>query len=173
MRGKWAEGIEPRHFHWIVKDSLAICERPGGYGSQHRRVRRIEEIIWIKQNHFNWVISHIDAPSNLHNYQELDLAHLHRPVVMGDHLAANLQLTYGELSTILDAGHKVLAHHEELGDKLCGYIAGYLVWSGLIEAPPRAVTVIEHITSRQLGPLGRELVAVAASLDGPTAPESA
>ena len=167
MRGKWAEGIEPRHFHWIVKDSLAICERPGGYGAQHRRVRRIEEIIWIKQNSFDWVISHIDAPHNLHNYQEYDLPHLHRPVALGDAAAANLALMYGELHTILDAGRTVLAHHEELGDILCGYMAGYLVWSNLIEAAPRAIEVIEQITQRQLGPTGRELVTIAADLDGP------
>ena len=27
-KGKWAQGIEPRHFSWIIKDQLAICERP-------------------------------------------------------------------------------------------------------------------------------------------------
>lgn len=164
MRGKWADGIEPRHFHWIVKDSLAICERPGGYGAQHRRVRRMEEIIWIRQNDFDWVISHIDAPHNLHNYEEQDVPYLHRPITMGDHAAANLDLMYGELHTLLESGRRVLAHQEELGDQLCGYIAGYLVWSKLVELPPKAITVIEQITQRQLGPVGRELVAIAADL---------
>ena len=45
LRGKWALGIQPRNFTWIIKDRLAICERPGGYGVNHRRVRRQEEII--------------------------------------------------------------------------------------------------------------------------------
>lgn len=166
MRGKWAEGIQPRHFHWVVKDSLAICERPGGYGAQHRRVRRMEEIIWIRQREFDWVVSLIDAPHNLHNYDEQNLPYLHRPVVHGDRAAETLDATYHELHTLLDAGKLVLVHHEELGDRLCGFIAGYLVWTGLVEAPPRAITVIEQITERQLGPTGRELVAVAARLQG-------
>ena len=28
LRGKWALGITPRNFTWILKDKLAICERP-------------------------------------------------------------------------------------------------------------------------------------------------
>ena len=42
MRGKWERGIEPRNFRWIMTDALAVCERPGGYGANHRRVRRHE-----------------------------------------------------------------------------------------------------------------------------------
>jgi hypothetical protein len=63
LRGKWALGITPRHFTWILKDKLAICERPGGYGDNHRRVRRQEEIIWIRENGFNYAISIIQAPA--------------------------------------------------------------------------------------------------------------
>jgi hypothetical protein len=40
VKGKWAQGIQPRNFAWILKDRLAVCERPGGYGANHRRVRR-------------------------------------------------------------------------------------------------------------------------------------
>src|SRR5680860_175584 len=75
LRGKWALGIKPRHFTWILKDKLAICERPGGYGDNHRRVRRQEEIIWIRENGFNYAISIIQAPHNLHNYDDLNLAY--------------------------------------------------------------------------------------------------
>jgi hypothetical protein len=39
-KGKWAQGIPPRNFAWIMKDRLAVSERPGGYGANHRRVRR-------------------------------------------------------------------------------------------------------------------------------------
>ncbi len=74
LRGRWALGIKPRHFTWILTDKLAICERPGGYGENHRRVRRQEEIIWIRENGFGCVISLIPAPHNLHNYDELGVA---------------------------------------------------------------------------------------------------
>ena len=77
MRGKWAEGIQPRGLIWIVKDRLAVCERPGGYGPQHRKVRRVEELIWIRRNDFKRVISIIPATHNLHNYEEFDLSLIH------------------------------------------------------------------------------------------------
>ena len=44
MRGRWAAGIEPRNFDWIIKDRLAISERPAGNARNHRRGRREEEI---------------------------------------------------------------------------------------------------------------------------------
>ena len=37
MKGKWAQGIKPRNFAWVITDQLAVCERPGGYGANHRR----------------------------------------------------------------------------------------------------------------------------------------
>ena len=61
VKGKWAQGIQPRNFAWILKDRLAVCERPGGYGANHRRVRRQEEIIWIREQGFTHVISLIAA----------------------------------------------------------------------------------------------------------------
>jgi hypothetical protein len=164
MRGKWAEGIKPRHFHWILKDKLAVCERPGGYGPHHRRVRRMEEIIWIRRNNFDRVVSLIDAPHNLHNYDEYELRYVHRPLAHGDHLARVLETTYRDFNNLLQAKERLIVHHEELGDVVCGAMAGYLVWSGLIDPPPRAITVIEHITGRVLGPEGRDIVSMAAAL---------
>ncbi|MFQ5558757.1 MAG: hypothetical protein ACE5GB_14780, partial [Acidimicrobiales bacterium] len=79
MRGKWAQGIVPRNFRWIIKDQLAVCERPGGYGSNHRRVRRQEEILWLRHNGFDRVISLIPGSHNLHNYEQLDLPFRHVP----------------------------------------------------------------------------------------------
>jgi hypothetical protein len=84
MKGKWAQGIEPRNFAWVVKDKFAVCERPGGYGANHRRVRRQEEIIWIREQGFTCVISLIPSPHNLHNYDELGVTWRHRPFASHD-----------------------------------------------------------------------------------------
>ena len=73
MKGKWAAGISPRNFAWIIKDRLAVSERPGGYARTHRRVRRQEEIIWIREQGFTRVISLLASPHNLHAYEELAL----------------------------------------------------------------------------------------------------
>jgi hypothetical protein len=163
-KGKWAQGIRPRNFHWIIKDQLAVCERPGGYGANHRRVRRQEEIIWIREQSFTTVISMIPAPHNLHNYDELGVAWRHRPLSPGDDAGVYLANLFAELKSLLSAGAKILVHQEELGDRICGVMAGYLLYDGLVDTGPHAIQVVEQITQRQMGPIGRELVAASLSL---------
>ena len=34
VKGKWAAGIPPRNFTWIIKDRLAVSERPGGFAPE-------------------------------------------------------------------------------------------------------------------------------------------
>ena len=164
MRGKWAEGIVPRNFAWILKDRLAVCERPGGYGDNHRRVRRQEEIIWIRQQGFDLVISLIDSPHNLHNYAELGVEYLHRPFAAGDDVRGFVTGFYPELQTLLGEGRKLVVHGEEVGDRLSGLFAGYLVWTGMVPHGPQAISIVERIVTRQIGPRGRALVALADEL---------
>jgi len=52
-----AAGIEPRSFTWVYKGILAVSERPGGSTTVHRRVRRDEELLWLKHQGFGRVIS--------------------------------------------------------------------------------------------------------------------
>lgn len=166
MRGKWALGIPPRHFTWVLKNKIAICERPGGYGANHRRVRRQEEIIWIREQRFNCVISLSPLPHNLHNYDELGVAWRHRPFNGADDGADYLHALYEEIRRFVQANHKLIVHREELGDHVIGFMAGYLLWAGLVPSGPQVTTIIEHITQRQLGPAGREIVTLAGELRG-------
>lgn len=163
-KGKWAQGIQPRHFAWVIQDQLAICERPGGYGAHHRRVRRQEEIIWIREQGFAPVISLIPAPHNLHNYDELGVDWRHRPFPAVEDVPTYLRGLYPEIHERLGAGAKVLVHFEELGDWIIAVLAGYLVWSGMVVEEPKAIFMLEHITSKQLTPRGRDLVSVAGKL---------
>lgn len=158
LRGKWALGITPRHFTWIIKDKLAVCERPGGYGENHRRVRRQEEIIWIRENGFGCVISIIAAPHNLHNYDELNVTYHHRPHFPAEELAPYLLALYTELNQLLGAGTKVIIHGEEVGDRLMGMMGGYIRWSGLVADGSKAIALTERIAGRQLDPFARELI---------------
>jgi hypothetical protein len=160
-KGKWAQGITPRHFAWVIKDKLAVSERPGGYGANHRKVRRQEEIIWVREQGFTKVVSIIGAPHNLHNYDELGVKWVHCPLQPGDDTSKVLAALYPELRTLTSGGGKVLVHGDELGDKVCGAVAGYLLWSGLLPDGPSTISAIEQLTNRQLGPQGRELVAMA------------
>ncbi|CAN5610453.1 hypothetical protein BH20ACT2_BH20ACT2_16580 [soil metagenome] len=164
MKGKWAQGIKPRNFAWVITDRLAVCERPGGYGANHRRVRRQEEIIWVREQGFSKVVSLIPSPYNLHNYDELAVAWLHRPLGAHEDQRAFLASFLPELRELLAAGERVLVHQEELGDRVSGLMAGYLLWSDMVQSGPQATSIVERIVARQIGPTGRELVALAARI---------
>ncbi|HEX2040084.1 MAG TPA: hypothetical protein VHF47_10180 [Acidimicrobiales bacterium] len=164
MKGKWAAGIEPRYFTWVIKDKLAISERPGGYSRNHRKVRRQEEIIWLREQGFTRVVSLLPSPHNLHAYEELGVRWAHFPFGPQDDPHDVLPDLYRQLRDWLVEDELLLLHMEELGDRLMGVVAGYLLWAGLLQSGPQAITVIEQLVHRQMGPAGRELVALAASL---------
>lgn len=165
MKGKWAQGIEPRHFTWILKGRLAVCERPGGHGANHRRVRRQEEIIWLREQRFDYVISLIPAPHNLHNYIELRMPYRHRPFA-GNEDAEQLASLYREVHEHVQGGRRIVLHRDELGDHVLGVVAGYLLWSGTVDSGPQVVSIVEQLTQRQLGPLARDIVATTANMRG-------
>jgi hypothetical protein len=164
MKGKWAQGIVPRHFAWVIKDQLAVCERIGGYGTNHRKVRRQEEIIWVREQGFTRIISLLASPHNLHAYDELGVEYLHFPFGKHEDPASALEPFWQDLRRQLAAGDKVIVHHDELGDRLLGAVAGYLVYAGLVPEQPRATAIVEHVLQRQVGPVGREIVGIAARL---------
>src|ERR1044072_7285861 len=114
MKGKWAQGIQPRNFSWVVKDKLAVCERPGGYGANHRRGRRQEEIIWIRGQGFTCGVRLMPSPPNLHNHDELGVAGRHLPFGPHDEALTVIETLFPELAGMLAAGGKVLVHQDEL-----------------------------------------------------------
>jgi hypothetical protein len=166
MKGKWARGITPRFFAWIIKGHLAVSERPGGYARNHRKVRRHEEILWLRGEGFTRVVSLLPSPHNLHAYDEMDVTWSHIPFGPHDDPAVVLADLYARLKYWLADGERILLHQEELGDRLMGVVAGYLRWSGMVPSGPQAIAVVEKILARQMGPSGRELVAMAPTLDG-------
>ena len=80
MKGKWAAGIPPRNFTWVIKDRLAMSERPGGFAPNHRKVRRQEEIIWLQVQGFTRVVSLLPSSHNLQAYEEQAMASVHFPL---------------------------------------------------------------------------------------------
>src|SRR5437588_1520095 len=167
MKSKWAAGIMPRNFAWIIKDKLAVSESPGGYARSHRRVRRQEEIIWLREQGFTRVVSILTSTHNLHAYEEQGVVSEHVPLGPHDEPRPVLEDLFGRLRTWLGGGEKVLLHQEELGDRVQGVVAGYLVWSGLVKSSAQAISIVERINQRQMGPVGRELVALATELAHP------
>ena len=167
MKGKWAAGICPRNFYWIMKDRLAICERPGGRGESHRRVRRTEEITWIRQQGFNRVVSLIPSTHNLHNYSEQNIAWSHWPIADKEDYVTRLAPLFAELQSLLAAGEKLLVHRRGLDDVVCGFMAGYLLWAGMVSTESQAVVVVEKMTERPIGSVGRRIVNAAPNIPKP------
>ena len=161
LRGRWAQGLQPRYFTWVIKDRLGAGERPGGFARNHRKVRRQEELIWLNVNHFTHVVSLLDSPHNLHAYDEAGIAYVHVPLGPHDELAPRLLAIYTTLAKLLDQpDEKLYIHHEEFGDRLIGVIGGYLLFAGLVDNGPHAISLVEKLTGRSLGASGREIIAV-------------
>lgn len=156
-------GLEPRAFTWVIKGRLAVCERIGGYGIQHRRVRREEEITWLHvEAGINTVITLLAGGQNVANYQEAGFTVYHEPLV-GEYEQEDVDRVFATLDAALSKpDHVVLVHRDLVDDTMAGLLAGYLVHSKLVTDPILAIAVIQEILGRPLGPEGRALVPVGA-----------
>jgi len=164
VKGKWAAGIPPRNFTWIIRDRLAVSERPGGFAPNHRRVRRQEEIIWLRVQGFTRVVSLLPSPHNLHAYDDEGLAYAHYPLPPVADPRQALTDCYQDLERSLAEGMRILVHQDELGDRVMGVVGGFLIWSGRLPTGPQAVALMEHLVGHRMGSTGRQLVVVAAGL---------
>jgi hypothetical protein len=145
----------------VIKDRLGAGERPGGFARNHRKVRRQEELIWLGVNGFTHVVSLLDSTHNLHAYEEAGIEYVHVPIGPRDELGARVLAIYETLAKLLDdPTEKLFVHHEEFGDRLLGVLAGYLIYAGLVNSGPHALSIMEKLTSKSLGAEGREIVAV-------------
>jgi len=160
LRGRWAQGLEPRGFCWIMQDRLAASERPGGFARSHRKVRRQEELIWLVGHGFTHVLSLLESPHNLHAYDEAGLPYEHVPLGRHDDWPQSLARAYSTLEKWLDdPSERMLIHHEEFGERLLGVLAGFLLYTGVVSEGAHASVMMEKITGRELGAPGREIVA--------------
>jgi hypothetical protein len=152
-------GLKPRGFTWVIADRLAVSERIGGSGFQHRKIRREEEISWLKRDAgITSVITLLPGNQNLQAYRDAGLSVNQVGVsavptkVEADRVFKALHKALGE------EGARVLLHREVIDDNLGGILAGYLVWSGMVAQPIMAVALVQEILKRPLGPEGRSLV---------------
>ena len=151
-------GLEPRNFRWVIKGRLATSERIGGYGFQHRRVRREEEIIWLQDHGVNSVLSFLSAQQSTSAF---DLAGLRFSWyrVDDDIEPQDMRPVFDALSAVLaPPGAVVLVHRDTIDDTLAGILAGYLIDSHMVDDPIVATDVIQQILGRAIGPEGRRLI---------------
>ncbi|GMQ98386.1 MAG: hypothetical protein BMS9Abin17_0895 [Acidimicrobiia bacterium] len=151
-------GLEPRGFHWVIKDRLAVSERIGGYGFQHRRVRREEEIIWLQDHGINSVLSLLSSNQNSTAYESAGMAFSSCPVEP-DLEPEDAIGTFEAIERSLEPDDAVvLVHRDTIDDMLAGLLAGYLIHAGMLDDPILATDVIQRILGRAIGPEGRRLI---------------
>lgn len=153
-------GLKPRGFVWIIQNRLAVSDRIGGSGFQHRRVRREEEINWIvREAKITSVINLLIGHPNQQSYQEAGLATYSCPIEGSPTPTqiSEVQRLLGEALTA--SGARTLVHRETVDDVVAGLMGGYLMSSGLLDDAIVAAAVIQEIVGRPLGPVGRSLVA--------------
>ncbi len=150
-------GLEPREFTWVIARRLAVSERIGGHGFQHRRVRREEEIAWLKHQGINSVLSLLDGNQNLASYESAGFSYAHQP--LDDLEAETVTAVFEAIRSMLEVrGAVLLVHRDTIDDPMAGILAGYLVHSGLIKDPIVATAAIQEILKRPLGPEGRAVI---------------
>ena len=142
----------------MIKDRLAVSERIGGYGFQHRRVRREEEIIWLKNHGVNSIMSLLGSHQNSLAYTGAGLSFV--SFELPEELEPeDLEHVFDVLAQALAPEEAVvLVHRDTIDDTLGGLLAGYLLYSGMLDDPIVATDVIQRILGRAIGPEGRRLI---------------
>jgi hypothetical protein len=149
-------GLEPRGFTWVISGRLAVAERVGGHGFQHRRVRREEEIAWVRSAGVTAVLSLLPGNQNLSAYQAAGLVAVHEP--LADLEPASAERVFAALRALLREQRTVLLHRDTIDEAVCGILAGYLVYAGLVTEPIVATDTIQRILRRPLGPEARSVI---------------
>jgi len=152
-------GLKPRGFTWVISERLAVSDRVGGSGFQHRRVRREEEITWlVEEAEINTIVSMLPGNQNLAAYRQAGIATYSVPMA-SPLTQKDVARFFGTLDQALARNHaKVLIHRETIDDTIGGLLGGYLVSSGMVDDPILALALIQQILGRALGPEGRSLI---------------
>jgi hypothetical protein len=159
MAKKDVPGLEPRGFRWVITGRLAVSDRIGGSGFQHRKVRREEEIKWLADRGINTILSFLSSGQNRSAYEEAGFRFISHAVDGMPDDPAEIDAIFAAMDDALAPPRAaVLIHRDSIDETLSGLLAGYLVHSGLVADPIVATSLIQEILGRPLGPEGRRLI---------------
>lgn len=152
-------GLKPRGFVWVIANRLAVSDRIGGSGFQHRRVRREEEINWlVNEAGITTVVNLLVGHPNQHSYASAGLTTL-ECAIEGKPTSTDIDRIYAVLDSALsEKGARVLVHRETVDDVVAGLMGGYLIHKGLLDDPIVAVAVVQEIVGEPIGPDGRAII---------------
>jgi hypothetical protein len=151
-------GLEPRGFKWVIAGKLAVSERIGGYGFQHRRVRREEEIAWLSDQGIDGVLSLLPGNQNQAAYESAGFRFYNRPIEeeLGPEDTSSFFVVLDE--ALVRDRRSLLVHRDLIDDQVVGLLGGYLVHAEFVRDPIVATSIIQEIVGRPIGPEGRKLI---------------
>lgn len=150
-------GLEPRGFIWVIARQLAVSERIGGYGFQHRRVRRQEEITWLRHAGVNTVLSLLEGNQNVAAYEAAGMKAYREPLV--DLEPQAVARVFTTMSRILATPKTtLLVHRDIVDDAVAGVLAGFIIHSKRVADPIMATALVQEILGRPLGPEARAII---------------
>ena len=135
---QWGDEGKGRFTDLLCQDMAMVVRYQGGHNAGHTIVADVHTLA------LQLVPSGILYP--------------HVTPIIGNGVVVDPAVLIAEL--LDDPEQKIIVHLEEFGDRLCGVLAGYLLYTGLVETGPIAISVIERLTGKQMGPPGREIVSV-------------
>ena len=109
-------GLKPNDFYWVIEGKLAVSECIGGGGLTARKIRREEEIQWLKSQGINSIFSLLESDFNLTNYQEVGFRTYHFPLGQNTQ-KESIELIFEAIKEALsDKDIKLLIHREYLDE---------------------------------------------------------
>jgi hypothetical protein len=138
------EPAEPRRYAWIIPGRLAVAERPGGGGRNHRRELRIAEQAWWRAQGVEAVVSCMRSRHGLAEYAADGLVVRWHPLKDPDQAREELPRAVEAVRGLLEpGGAAVLAHCDLANEWLAAVDAALRLGLGLARTPRAALRAAE------------------------------
>ena len=138
------EPAEPQKYAWIIPGRLAVAERPGRCGRNHRRMLRAAEGAWWRAQGVTAVVSCMRSRHALAEYAEEGLDVRWHPLRDPDQAREELRHAVAAARELLEPGDgAVLVHCDCANEWLAGIDAALRLGLGLARTPRAALRAAE------------------------------
>ena len=112
----------------------------------------------VKSNGINSIFSLLETDFNLTNYQEVGFRTYHFPLTDNPPQESITVIFEAIKEALSDKERKLLIHREYLDEEVPGILAGYLIYSKLLDDPIFSRTILERILGKPLSPKAIALI---------------
>lgn len=150
--------MEPKTYAWIIPGRLAVAERPGGGGRNHRRALRIAEQAWWHEQGVGAIVSAMRTRHALAEYAEAGFVVRWHPLRDPEQAAEEMPLLVASVSELLAAGDGAVLVHCDLANEWLAGIDGALRLALGLARTPRAALRAAAADGLPVGSLAASIV---------------